>query len=172
MLFLDNFSGHSIGELKLENIQVHFYPPNCTSVLQPLDQGIIRKFKSFYRTRVLKHIIARLDGQDGRDVKPTTIQNCFATAGYNVDAIVSLPEFNSNDLIATYCSIRKIAEIDFQKFVTVDDEVVTEAVKTDEDIVCSVVGQREKEEEVEEYVSANERNMIDLKTTMSNIDQI
>jgi hypothetical protein len=35
LLFLDNFSGHSI-DSDLSNVKIHFFPPNCTSVLQPI----------------------------------------------------------------------------------------------------------------------------------------
>ena len=35
ILFLDNFSGHNTN-ISLENIKLEYFPPNCTSVLQPL----------------------------------------------------------------------------------------------------------------------------------------
>ncbi len=65
-LFMDNFSGHNI-DLVLENVKITFYPPNCTSVLQPLDQGIIKNFKCFYRTKILRQIIGRLDTYTAED---------------------------------------------------------------------------------------------------------
>jgi hypothetical protein len=123
LLFLDNFSGHNI-DLALENIKIAFYLPNCTSVLQPLDQGIIRNFKYFYRTKVLRHIIARLDSVESvesismldalpyirsscqRDVKESTIQNCFAKAGHNINISPQLIDLNSNELMVTYCNIK------------------------------------------------------------------
>lgn len=56
ILFLDNAASHP-RDLKLENIEIIFLPPNTTSVSQPLDQGIIKCFKSYYRTAILKHIL-------------------------------------------------------------------------------------------------------------------
>ena len=56
LLLLDNFSVHEAAvqtlteNNTLKNIRVEFLPPNCTSVYQPLDQGIIANFKLYYRT--------------------------------------------------------------------------------------------------------------------------
>ena len=59
LLFCDNASCHQ--HLKLTNITLQFFPPNTTSRLQPLDQGIIRAMKAYYRNDLLRHVIARID---------------------------------------------------------------------------------------------------------------
>ena len=46
-LLLDNFSGHKLEEV-YSNIELVFLPPGTTSVLQPLDCGIIRSVKARY----------------------------------------------------------------------------------------------------------------------------
>ena len=38
---------------ELSNIKLLFFPPNTISKLQPLDQGIIRTFKTYYRKQVV-----------------------------------------------------------------------------------------------------------------------
>jgi hypothetical protein len=43
LLYLDNFSGHS--KIKLEQINVKFFPANTTAASQPCDQGIIQNLK-------------------------------------------------------------------------------------------------------------------------------
>ena len=58
LLFIDNAPCH--GSLELENIKLLFFPPNCTSVLQPLDQGIIKSFKVFYKSFLLQDFINRI----------------------------------------------------------------------------------------------------------------
>ncbi|XP_071952507.1 tigger transposable element-derived protein 4-like [Antedon mediterranea] len=58
LLFLDNASSH-VG-LEKSNIKLAFLPPNTTSVLQPLDQGIIKAFKSRYRAKLLRSVLANL----------------------------------------------------------------------------------------------------------------
>ncbi|KAL9706301.1 hypothetical protein quinque_009819 [Culex quinquefasciatus] len=85
---------------KLININLQFFPPNATSVLQPLDLGIIKNLKHYYRYSLVKR---RLDEMEQKkdfsditvldaikymsrnwaaDVKPSTIANCFAKAGF------------------------------------------------------------------------------------------
>ena len=68
LILLDNFSGHKIGDF--ENIRFHFFPPNTTSKIQPLDMGIIASFKSKYR-RLLNNFIFDLildDDEGTREV--------------------------------------------------------------------------------------------------------
>ena len=42
LLLVDNCSAHVIDLTILKNINLVFLPPNCTSVLQPLDNGILK----------------------------------------------------------------------------------------------------------------------------------
>ena len=100
LLFLDNAPVHPI-DLKLSNVTIIFFPPNTTSIVQPLDQGIIRAFKARYRSRLVKRIINRctlastpdqvvitaLDAVDWiaaawTDVTQSTIINTFGKAGF------------------------------------------------------------------------------------------
>jgi hypothetical protein len=52
-LILDNCAGHPVSEINVPNIELLDLPPNTTSVLQPLDQGIVQNLKSSYRKRLL-----------------------------------------------------------------------------------------------------------------------
>ena len=49
ILLLDNATGHP-GDLSSAdlNVEVMFLPPNTTSLIQPMDQGVIRSFKANY----------------------------------------------------------------------------------------------------------------------------
>jgi hypothetical protein len=42
------------------NLEVLFFPPNMTSVVQPMDQGIIKNVKHHYRTLLVQNLL-----QDG-----------------------------------------------------------------------------------------------------------
>ncbi|KAG0426074.1 Tigger transposable element-derived protein 6, partial [Dictyocoela muelleri] len=48
LLLLDNFSGHK--RENMTNIELMFFPPNCTSIIQPLDAIIINSFKFRFKT--------------------------------------------------------------------------------------------------------------------------
>ena len=57
----------------LTNVKAHFLPPNCTSVIQPLDQGIIHAFKYIYRKLIVKFIL--LCAEEEREYTPIKTQN-------------------------------------------------------------------------------------------------
>ena len=59
LLFMDNASSHL--DLKLNCITLQFMPPNTTSHTQPLDQGIIKTWKGYYREKILQRVIGELD---------------------------------------------------------------------------------------------------------------
>ena len=102
LLFLDNAPSHP--PVKLQNVKLAFLPPNTTSLLQPMDQGIIQTVKLKYRKRQLQHVLANMDksskaGSDilketsvldtifwvdraWQEVETSTIQKCFAKSGF------------------------------------------------------------------------------------------
>ncbi|KAH9367837.1 hypothetical protein HPB48_003118 [Haemaphysalis longicornis] len=98
-LLLDNSSAHRPGrQRQLTNVELKFFPPNCTSLIQPLDQGVINSVKYAYRSRLLQRIL--LNTEHGRDTKVDlymavqmltaawmstrgeVVKNCFAHAGF------------------------------------------------------------------------------------------
>ena len=44
-MLADNVSSHKVNDLELSNVKLYFLPPNTTTQLQPLDQGIIYSLK-------------------------------------------------------------------------------------------------------------------------------
>ena len=57
LLFIDNNTAHSV-DTPSTNMKVIFFPANMTSVLQPVDQGVIKTFKHYYRREVFLRILA------------------------------------------------------------------------------------------------------------------
>ena len=113
-LLMDNAATHTLphdalvwqsGQLRgftFGNVVVVFLPPNTTSVVQPLDAGIIKAFKAGFRRRHVSWIVEELEGADDvqvnkvrpnvkqtiewvrhahREVSASTIKNCWRKAG-------------------------------------------------------------------------------------------
>jgi hypothetical protein len=112
LLTADNAPSHAC--LEMSNVKLMFFPPNTTSALQPLDQGIIQEFKCHYRRRMLRSILSKLDdGQASEDVAKSisvldainwikgsvaavatsTVVKCFGSCGF-----AAVPETPEQDL--------------------------------------------------------------------------
>ncbi|KAG0726965.1 Tigger transposable element-derived protein 7 [Chionoecetes opilio] len=76
-LLLDNAPAHPVeSELVGDkgHIRVLYLPPNMTSLIQPMDQGIIMAMKRLYRRRFLEQVMVVIDEED-RDVGQLTLDN-------------------------------------------------------------------------------------------------
>ena len=62
LLFLDNACSHR-ADGTYSNIRLAFLPPNCTAVLQPIDQSIIWSFKCKFRRLLLDYVIEGVDSE-------------------------------------------------------------------------------------------------------------
>ena len=68
LLLIDGFSAHQAGidlvtadGYTLNNVRIEFLPANIISVCQPLDQGIIRTWKAYYRQKWLRFIVSHYE---------------------------------------------------------------------------------------------------------------
>ncbi|GFX69237.1 tigger transposable element-derived protein 1 [Trichonephila clavipes] len=61
LLIVDNAASHP--QLEHPNVQQVFLPPNTTSLIQPLDQGIIGTFKKYYIKATYKFILNKLENE-------------------------------------------------------------------------------------------------------------
>ncbi|XP_046737740.1 jerky protein homolog-like [Diprion similis] len=60
ILLLDNAPSHpNESILRSEDIIVKFFPPNVTSIGQPMDQGVLETFKRHYRRLLLQEILEK-----------------------------------------------------------------------------------------------------------------
>ena len=64
ILFLDNAPCHCPSlKGKFSNIRIEFLPKNTTSRTQPLDAGIIKTWKTYYRRKLLRYVAGQMDGE-------------------------------------------------------------------------------------------------------------
>ncbi|CAG8481124.1 4915_t:CDS:2, partial [Ambispora gerdemannii] len=80
LLLIDNAKCHEADNInKLSNIQIHFLPPNTTSIIQPLDQKILYSLKAQYKKILCSKKIAayeKLIDQEG-ELRKTSIYNAI-----------------------------------------------------------------------------------------------
>ncbi|VVC26158.1 DNA binding HTH domain, Psq-type,Homeobox domain-like,HTH CenpB-type DNA-binding domain,DDE superfamily [Cinara cedri] len=103
LLFVDNSTGHSY-DIELSSVKVHFLSPNKTSILQPMDQGVIQNFKMFCRKQIIIRLADNIDNNESfslnileairmsdkawRSVTPQTIMNCFIKASFKDGVVI------------------------------------------------------------------------------------
>lgn len=81
LLVINNAPGHPTN-LSHPAVRVVFLPPNTTSILQPLDQGIIRTFKSYYIRYSFELILEKIGRRPNSETiaqiwKDFSIVNCI-----------------------------------------------------------------------------------------------
>lgn len=172
LLFVDNASCHTkVPALKAT--KVVFFPPNATSHLQPIDQGVVHSVKSQYRTRLVERLL--FDMQQDRatiidvrfavevisavwnGLRSEVVKNCFTKAGFKcVDVLeegLQMEDPDDDGLESeAWALIQESAHVpeSFQDFVSADMDLVCSEELTDEAIVAQVNGAGALDDELEE----------------------
>ncbi|KAL4142006.1 hypothetical protein QTP88_004538 [Uroleucon formosanum] len=124
---VDNCPAHP--PLQTEFIKLVFLPPNTTSVLQPMVQGIIKALQGKdIKISVFDPILMI------SDASTTTIRNCFHHAGFKA-SLNEETEIVSENKLDTEC----FSEENIQSFAEVDDALLTNEESTKEEIVKSIL---------------------------------
>ena len=97
LLFIDNAPSHPAQQLS--NVKVQFLPPNTTSVLQPLDAGLIKTMKSNYRKCLLRAVLSRIDqnltvSEIQKQISVLDAYHWIATAVRSIQGVSVLKCFN------------------------------------------------------------------------------
>jgi hypothetical protein len=70
LLILDNAPGHpTYLDDHSDDVRVVFLPPNTTPLLQPMDQGVIKAFKTYYVRRIMNQVNGAIDSPDRPTVR-------------------------------------------------------------------------------------------------------
>nr|XP_026489919.1 tigger transposable element-derived protein 4-like [Vanessa tameamea] len=153
----------------LSNIKLAFLPPNTTSVIQPIDQGIIKTLKVQKMMNDIENAagsfsVNLLDAIEmittaWARVTPDTIKKCFLHAGFCKSSVITTIDDDSDDeldiplaQLTTSSSGTNVA--DWETYVNIDSQLITTSNLTDNEIVETVVTspttQDEENEEEEE----------------------
>lgn len=179
LLFIDNCLAHPKLP-NLTNITIHFLPPNTTSIVQPLDQGIIRAFKAHYRSILTHRLISDFDNQkkisvslkDACDyvamswsrISSNTIGNCFRHAGFIFDNTQLQDQEDTDTMLAESETpslwnefTHKLNQtLTFHEFLDFDDGLVVNETLSEKEIVEMVSTHQnnmESDDEEEEVVN-------------------
>lgn len=167
LLLVDNCPAHpSISDLR--SITLIFLPPNTTSVLQPMDQGIIRALKSNFRKNLVLKIVASLDANEDTSsakhpkitildailmiydawnkLTSATIFNCYKHAGFVRDSPSVVADNDDDDddvpLSVWARALNKglpIGNEELEQYSAIDDDLATCEEPTEENILQNVI---------------------------------
>lgn len=163
LLLMDNFSAHESAvknvSIQLQNTLVVWLPANSTTKYQPLDQGIIRTWKAYWKRQWLLYMMTEFDrGYDPMatmtilnavrwaiqawevDLSPEAIQNCFtkALAARDDAEMVSnqlLQELQAGLDQLAISNIKEIMKID--QFLNPAEEEVTDNLEDLDSLIIS-----------------------------------
>jgi len=172
LLFLDNATCHP--HIKFSNARLAWFPPNTTSVSQPVDQGIIRNVKVHYRKLLMQYLLANMDctssgselvrtvsvldaviwiRQAVKESLPETATRCFEKAGFFTGEITARVE-NENDQQELQNCMNEAAfgNCNAEDYINIDKDLQTEPDTMDIDALVQNFreSQKEREEDDEE----------------------
>lgn len=187
LLFLDNATCHPY--IELSNVKIHMLPPNTTSVSQPMDQGVIYTFKSYYRKFMLQSLVCKIDSSTSvhqlatsitvldavnwislscNSLKNECVQNCFRKAGFLIDGSDVNPNENA---LTEIQDIFAALDFDQEQFLHIDDQLETQ--QTHDSAISMVENESEKDEDNDENQYEEPENMVkDYKTAICYLEEL
>ena len=167
----DNASSHQVQEYS--NIKFLMLPPNATSIMQPLDQGIILSAKRRYKKKLAERYLTCIENNKDansllkaldivqatnmiaaswRETSSTIIQNCFRKAGFKHHAVDPASEIEEDPLPAPAPDVwnrvqRWLGDVQFDEFVASEPEAPTAQTMSDQDIVDLVHTENDPQDE-------------------------
>jgi hypothetical protein len=146
LLFLDNVSTHRFNG-ELSNVCLKYLPPNTTSAVQPLDQGVIENFKRKYRKKIIFKLLSLMKPNQSAtqilkminildccywikdawsEVKTETIRNCFIKSGFKLKTTEIEMIEEENDSQEMDLLLEQIPDsVNAEEFVKFDNDLPT-----------------------------------------------
>ena len=167
----DNASSHQVRDYS--HIKFLMLPPNATSIMQPLDQGIILSAKRRYKKKLAERYLACVENNKDansllkaldivqatnmiaaswRETSSTIIQNCFRKAGFKHHAVDPASEIQEDPLPTPAPDVwnrvqRWLGDVQFDEFAASEPEAGTAQPMSDQDIVNIVLTKNDVQEE-------------------------
>ena len=202
LLFVDNAPVHIVDEKTvLTNLEVRFFPPNLTSVLQPLDAGIIRSLKALARKFEVLSILGNIDDnvfvhasefakkltvldaikfidKSWSLVTKETVMKCFALCGFIVN---DRGDNDVNDIVAQEDEMASLASrLGIERDQLVLEEHLPEfEVVEEQNLIRQLVQEHtdqndddEPEDIIMEYTPAEEQPVITISQAKSMVTDL
>lgn len=153
LLLLDNCPGHPPNlDDYVENVKVVYLPPNTTSLLQPMDQAVIKTFKCYYLRRTFTQAMTATEDESGLTLrefwKAYNVKNAIENIvhGWN--------EIRVSTLQKAWKKVLPDQIVGFEGFDDTAEAINNDIVKIARDLGLEVSG-----DDVEELLASHEEEL-------------
>lgn len=182
VLLLDNAPSHpNEEELHSGDIRALFLPPNVTSLIQPMDQGILQSLKKKYRRLLLQNLLLATEGEESvigflktvtvkdviywvaeswNDITPETVAKCWHLLLQNYDKCTTKSDDEDEDNMPLVRLIRKLPGCENADTQEINEWLASDEQSevTDENIIEMVNEEKTYHKEDDEEETSSQEN--------------